>query len=558
VRVRLARITGWSLLARRVVAPLVFSGVALLIGSHSLQNAVADGETRTLSLHHAHTGEALTITYKRDGRYDEAALQKLNWLLRDWRREQQTQMDPHLFDVIWEVYRDVGAKETIEVVCGYRSPETNAMLRHRSRHTGVAQFSQHMLGRAMDFYIPGVALEDVRVAGLRLQRGGVGFYPTSGSPFVHLDTGNVRHWPRMTHDQLVRVFPDGKTVHVPSDGHPLARYAVALAEIERRGGSASATSLAEAGADGVNTGRDGGAFSLKHSFLARLFGYHDQDEDADQADARSAPATTPAPALAKPQLASVIPVPMVRPKRPNGFALASVPTSPADDPASIVNARGIWAPAPSPSSLVAASHAANPSAPAPAATRGAIGTVGQRFVWITGPQGRIASADSSPRVAVRSVDADEEGTASVQMLAMANREDHDVALAYAATPAPAPALDVPARPAAMGSLLRTKPNGTLTVPPARRTLLLPGERIDDPWLRSVVMAPSIQDTMRVSVLGPTDYRSLEPLMAKPRSAVAMGFSLLPQFGLVSQNFEGAAVAFLPTVTFAPSRAAALN
>jgi uncharacterized protein YcbK (DUF882 family) len=550
VRVRLARISGWSLLARRVAAPLVFSGVALLIGSHSLQNAVADGETRTLSIHHVHTGEALTITYKRDGRYDEAALQKLNWLLRDWRREQQAQMDPHLFDVIWEVYREVGAKETIEVVCGYRSPETNAMLRHRSRYTGVAQFSQHMLGRAMDFYIPGVALEDIRVAGLRLQRGGVGFYPTSGSPFVHLDTGNVRHWPRMTHDQLVRVFPDGKTVHIPSDGHPLARYAVALAEIQQRGGSASATSLAEAGATG-----DGGGFTLKHSFLARLFGYHDQDEDADQAEARSAPAATPAPALAKPQLASVIPVPMVRPKRPNGFVLASVPTSPADDPASIVNARGIWAPAPSPSSLVAASHATNPSAPAPAAP-GAIGTLGQRFVWITGPQGRIASADPSPRVAVRSVDTDEEATASVKMLAMASGDDRDVALAYAATPAPA--LDPPARPAAMGSLLRTKPNGTLTVPAARRTVLRPGERIDDPWLRSVVMAPSIQDTMRVSVLGPTDYRSLQPLMAKPRSAVAVGFSLSPQFGLVSQNFEGAAVAFLPTVTFAPSRAAALN
>jgi len=553
----LARISDWSLLAWRVVVPLVFSGVALLIGSHSLQNAVADGETRTLSIHHVHTGEALTITYKRDGRYDEAALQKLNWLLRDWRREQQVQMDPHLFDVIWEVYREVGAKETIEVVCGYRSPETNSMLRHRSRHTGVAQFSQHMLGRAMDFYIPGVALEDIRVSGLRLQRGGVGFYPTSGSPFVHLDTGNVRHWPRMTHDQLVRVFPDGKTVHIPSDGHPLGRYALALAEIERRGGSASATSLAEAGAAGVNTGRDGGGFALKHGFLAKLFGYHDQDEDADQADAHSVPATTPAPApaSAKPQLASVIPVPMVRPKRPSGFVLASVPTSSADDPASVVNARGTWAPAPSPSSLVAASHITNPSAPAPAAP-GAIGPVGQRFVWITGPQGRIASADPSPRVAVRSVDTDEEATASVKTVAVASGEDQDVALAYAA--APTSALDLPARPAAMGSLLRTKPNGTLIVQVARRTLLQPGERIDDPWLRSIVMAPSIRDTMRVSVLGPTDYRNLQPLMAKPRSAVAMGFSALPQFGLVSQNFEGAAVAFLPTVTFAPSRAAALN
>ena len=74
-----------------------------------------------------------------------------------------------------------------------------------------------------------------RAAGLRLQRGGVGFYPTSGSPFVHLDTGSIRHWPRMTHDQLARVFPDGRTVHVPTDGNPLKGYELARADIEKRG-----------------------------------------------------------------------------------------------------------------------------------------------------------------------------------------------------------------------------------------------------------------------------------------------------------------------------------
>ena len=64
-------------------------------------------------------------------------------------------------------------------------------------------------------------------AALRLQGGGVGYYPTSGSPFVHLDVGNVRHWPRMTRDQLVKVFPDGRTVHVPTDGNPLPGYELA-------------------------------------------------------------------------------------------------------------------------------------------------------------------------------------------------------------------------------------------------------------------------------------------------------------------------------------------
>ena len=140
-------------------------------------------------------------------------------------------MDPHLFDLLWETYREVGATQPIDVICGYRSPGTNSMLRRRS--TGVAQNSHHINGHAIDFFIPGVPLEKVRAIGLRLQRGGVGFYPTSGSPFVHLDTGTIRHWPRIPHDELVKVFPDGRTVHIPADGHPLKGYALALADVER-------------------------------------------------------------------------------------------------------------------------------------------------------------------------------------------------------------------------------------------------------------------------------------------------------------------------------------
>ena len=180
----------------RAGATLSLAAMLMIGASASLQTAVAEGDTRSLTFHHLHTGENITITYKRDGRYDEAALKKLDWFMRDWRKEQTTSMDPHLFDLLWEVYREVGATAPIDVVCGYRSPTTNAMLRQRS--SGVAEFSQHTLGHAMDFYIPGVPLEKLREIGLRLQRGGVGFYPTSGSPFVHMDTGTIRHWPRMT------------------------------------------------------------------------------------------------------------------------------------------------------------------------------------------------------------------------------------------------------------------------------------------------------------------------------------------------------------------------
>ena len=245
-----------------------------------LQNAVAEGDTRTISLHHIHTDENITITFKRDGRYDEAALEKLNWFLRDWRREQQTRIDPHLIDLIWEVQRETGSQEPVWVVCGYRSPETNAMLRRRSN--GVARFSQHMLGHAMDFYIPGVPLEQLRVIGLRLQRGGVGFYPTSGSPFVHMDTGGVRHWPRMTREQLVRVFPDGRTVHIPSDGRPLPGYALALADIRKRGSNPSEMSIDAARSAGIQVA-DAGVTAHSGNPFARLFGLgrnNDEDDDA--------------------------------------------------------------------------------------------------------------------------------------------------------------------------------------------------------------------------------------------------------------------------------------
>ena len=107
------------------------------------------------------------------------------------------------------------------------------MLRGRSKSSGVARHSQHTLGKAIDFYIPGVPLDKLRETAMRLQGGGVGYYPTSGSPFVHLDVGNVRAWPRMTREQLVKLFPDGRTVHLPADGTPLPGYELARADVER-------------------------------------------------------------------------------------------------------------------------------------------------------------------------------------------------------------------------------------------------------------------------------------------------------------------------------------
>ena len=197
-----------------------------------MQHAKAVGDTRTLTLHHVHTDENLTITFKKNGQYDEEALKKINWIMRDWRKNEATTMDRQEIDLLWEVYQEVGAKEPIEIICGYRSPATNNMLRSRSKR-GVARNSQHTLGKAIDFYIPGVPLDTLRATAMRLQGGGVGYYPTSGSPFVHLDVGNVRAWPRMTREQLVKLFPDGRTVHLPADGTPLPGYELARADLER-------------------------------------------------------------------------------------------------------------------------------------------------------------------------------------------------------------------------------------------------------------------------------------------------------------------------------------
>jgi uncharacterized protein YcbK (DUF882 family) len=217
--------------ACRTIGAIGAAAIALTLSTTALQSVVANGDTRTLSFFHTHSKESITVTFKVNGRYDENGLAKLNHFLRDWRNHKPTKMNPHLFDILWEVNRDTGGKEPIQIISAYRSPETNAML--RSRSSGVAQFSQHMQGNAIDFRIPGVSISELRAAGLRLERGGVGFYP--GSDFVHMDTGSIRHWPRMTRDQLARVFPDGKTVHMPSDGGPMKNYQQAAAELQRRG-----------------------------------------------------------------------------------------------------------------------------------------------------------------------------------------------------------------------------------------------------------------------------------------------------------------------------------
>jgi uncharacterized protein YcbK (DUF882 family) len=518
-----------------------------LLGINGLENAVANGDTRTLSLHHIHTEEDITITYKRDGRYDEEALKRLDAFLRDWRKDEEIHMDPHLFDVIWEVSREVGGDKVIHVVCGYRSPSTNAMLRRRS--SGVAQFSQHTLGKAMDFFIPAAPLEELRDAGLRLQRGGVGYYPSSGSPFVHLDVGSVRHWPRMTHEQLARVFPNGRTVHVPSDGHPLSGYALALADIEKRGSSPpSQTSLGAAQAAGIDIASAGGG--RKKSLFAALFHI---DEEEDDTAAASAPASRSGPfnlasADTKAEQVRTLPVPVARPLRATS-APALAPAANSDAATSASSERDRWA------------MAAVAEFPRPAARAQAV------------PRVPLSHPDSAPAPApwpIRDPDRD--------------RVPLDIVLGYAAPPGggegrvelgirteptderPTRAIEsTPIRTA----MLRESNTGTkkssvrtTAAPQLVRVKVVaqtatPGMRYDDPWLRAMIIAPRLYGSMTATLYGEPDFTALRALMNKPSMAVAMSFTNEPYPGITANRFSGDAVVLLNTYAF-PQRTAWLQ
>jgi uncharacterized protein YcbK (DUF882 family) len=198
--------------------------------SATAHRASAHGETRALSMYNIHTKETITVTFKRDGKYDEEALKRLNTFMRDWRVEKETKMDPALIDLIWTLHEQLGSKEAVHLICGYRTAETNASLRRKGG--GQAKRSQHILGKAVDIAFPDVATKTLRNSALVQEHGGVGYYPTSGIPFVHVDTGRVRMWPRIPRLELAALFPKGHTAYLPTDGKPITPrdYKLALAK----------------------------------------------------------------------------------------------------------------------------------------------------------------------------------------------------------------------------------------------------------------------------------------------------------------------------------------
>ena len=159
----------------------------------ALQGAVASLEpmmSRRLHLVNEHTGDDFDVVYYTHGIFVNENVSLLNRLMRDRRANEATQMDTTLYDQLFVLREELGTDEPLHILSGYRTAETNAKLRRRSK--GVAKYSLHMEGRAADIYIPGYSAKTIQKTALSMAAGGVGLY--SRSNFVHIDTGSVRHW----------------------------------------------------------------------------------------------------------------------------------------------------------------------------------------------------------------------------------------------------------------------------------------------------------------------------------------------------------------------------
>ncbi|HEY1245386.1 MAG TPA: DUF882 domain-containing protein, partial [Hyphomicrobiaceae bacterium] len=212
---------------RASAAAAVIFALALVAGAARL-GADAD---RTISLYNIHTKETLTSVYKKNGKYVPEEMQKINWFMRDWRKGEAITMDPGLIDLLWEIHSELGSKEPIHLICGYRSRDTNEMLRRTVG--GQASQSRHIVGKAADVHFPDVPLRMLRYSALIREKGGVGYYPTSAIPFVHVDVDRVRAWPRLPRAELALLFPSGRTQHIPDDGVPITPADVREARVKR-------------------------------------------------------------------------------------------------------------------------------------------------------------------------------------------------------------------------------------------------------------------------------------------------------------------------------------
>ena len=175
---------GFLRIGLMAAAPLAVPGAAMA----ALK--VIPRRPRELSFYNLHTGESLKTVYYENGKYVPEALAQINYLLRDFRRNEIKPIDPNLLDLLAGIHGRLEVNAPFDVISGYRSPQTNAMLHARSE--GVAAHSLHIDGKAIDIRVPGRSLSTLHKVAISMFSGGVGYYPKSD--FVHVDTGRVRYW----------------------------------------------------------------------------------------------------------------------------------------------------------------------------------------------------------------------------------------------------------------------------------------------------------------------------------------------------------------------------
>lgn len=286
----------WKKLAATTVAAAMFGAGAFLNWNGT---AHSGGETRTISLYQVHTKQSLTITYKKDGKYIPSAMKKLNYFLRDWRRNEVITMSPRTIDLMWELHADLGSKRPVHIVSGYRSPKTNAFLKKIGRN--VAKKSQHMVGHAIDLYFPDVPTIKIRNSALVRQVGGVGYYRSGGGPtgFLHIDSGRVRHWgPAISSAQMAQIMRDyRKTVGARINKKGMK----AVPEVELAAADATAANLPSQQESADEGDEESVNVNLKAKKKVPLETGYSEGDDAELAGMSGDVAAAPAKPKAKPE-----------------------------------------------------------------------------------------------------------------------------------------------------------------------------------------------------------------------------------------------------------------
>ncbi|SLN71675.1 YcbK family protein [Ruegeria meonggei] len=158
--------------------------------SHAAGFLRGGGDIRRIRMYSGRTGERIDMIYWVDGKYIKDAVKEVNHFMRDWRTDQVKDMDLRTIDIMAASHNMLDVNEPYMLLSGYRSPQTNAMLRSRSRR--VAKNSLHMQGQAADLRLSSRSVSQMARAAMSCHAGGVGKY--SRSNFVHMDCGVVRAW----------------------------------------------------------------------------------------------------------------------------------------------------------------------------------------------------------------------------------------------------------------------------------------------------------------------------------------------------------------------------